>query len=99
VRSVLATVIRPTEAVLAVSPEDRPLVDAALGGLIAQFPAIRNVSLQDDPRLARGSCVARMRDPETAGLGGGEVDASLQTQLDRIVAVLLPGETRGDFSH
>lgn len=99
VRSVLATVIRPTEAVLAISPADRELVERAMGSLVAQFPAIRNVSLIDDDTLARGSCVARMRDPETAGLGGGEVDASMKTQLDRIVAVLLPGEQRGDFSH
>lgn len=92
VRAVLGTVIRPTEAVLAINPEDRGLVETALGGLIAQFPAMKSVSLVDDAGLARGSCVARMRDPETAGLGGGEVDASIATQVDRIVSVLLPGE-------
>lgn len=99
VRSALSTVIRPTEAVLAVHPGDRQLVEQAMGGLLAQFPAIRNITLIDDAALHAGSCVARMRDPETAGLGGGEVDASIATQLDRIVAVLLPGERRGDISH
>lgn len=89
VRSVLGTVIRPTEAVLAVHPEDRPLVESALAGLLAQFPAVRNVSLVEDGRVARGSCVARMRDPETAG-AGGEVDASIDEQLGRILSVLLP---------
>jgi flagellar assembly protein FliH len=94
--TVLATIVRPTELVVAVHPEDRGLIELAMPGLARRFSAMRVAEVVDDASLARGSCVARMRG---RGDGGGEslaggVDASIQTQLDRIVETLLPGEGR-----
>lgn len=105
VRATLATVVRPSEAVIVIHPADRATVESALGGLLAEMPSVRHVDVVDDStgRLARGSCVARMRDPERAGIGG-EVDASIETQIDRIVSALLPGdeeqqgESNGSYS-
>lgn len=98
VRAVLATVIRPTEAVIAVHPQDMALVQRSLGALLAEMPSVKGAEIVEDARLARGSCVARMRDPEDAG-PGGEVDASVSTQLDRVVSVLLPGTNPGELSY
>ena len=42
-----------------------------------------------DPKLERGSCIARTP-------GGGVIDASIRTQLDRIAEVLLPGDAMLD---
>lgn len=98
VRAVLATVIRPTEAVIAVHPQDMALVQRSLGALLAEMPSVKGAEIVEDARLPQGSCVARMRDPEDAGLGG-EVDASVSTQLDRVVSVLLPGARPGELSY
>ncbi len=97
VESVLGLIARPTEVVLSINPEDRAVVERVLPGVAARLGAVRGVALRDDPALGRGSCVARMRGGEGdgAGVGGGEIDASISTQLDRIVAALLPGEGRG----
>jgi len=94
-RAVLAVVVRPTELVVRIHPEDRPLVQRSLPALLAAMSMIRHAELADDPALDRGSCVARMRGDQAADAGaGGEIDASIQTQLDRIVEVILPGAQR-----
>lgn len=114
-RAVLGTLVRASELVIAVNPADRPVIDAAFKPLLAQFPAVRSVELVEDAALARGSCVARTREPGAAahaGAGpsssvartvsggglGGEIDASINAQLDRIVEVLLPGAGHADQS-
>lgn len=93
VRAVLALASGPTELKLCIHPGDRALVQQALPGLIAMSAAVGHVELVDDPSLARGSCVARTKaDSErSAASGGGEIDASIRTQLDRIVQIILPG--------
>lgn len=96
VRAVLATIVRPATLVLAVHPEDRPLVEKALPDLVRRFPAVNHAEVADDPSLERGSCVARTRGVGDGGESGsnpavsGEIDASIRTQLDRIVETLLP---------
>lgn len=81
--AVLAQVARATRLVVAVHPDDLPLVQEALPGLARRCVAAEHVELTGDPALARGSCVARS--------ANGTVDASIATQLARIVEVLLPG--------
>lgn len=94
VREVLAVVVRPTELVLRVHPDDHGAVERALPGLVAVFPAIKHVELADDPALERGSCTARMRGDDQSA-GGGEIDASIRVQMDRIVEAILPGGRGG----
>ncbi|MBL8989962.1 MAG: hypothetical protein JNJ48_00110 [Phycisphaerae bacterium] len=85
-REVLALVLRPSRLVVRVNPADRPLVEAALPEAMARFHNAQHVELMDDPGVERGSCVARLAGSD------GEIDASIGTQLERIVAELLPGE-------
>lgn len=94
--AVLAVIVRPTRLTVRIHPDDRATVEQALPRLAAMFSAARHVELTDDPALQRGSCVATTRLPERSdadtGLGG-EIDASIQMQLDRIVEALLPSPT------
>jgi len=83
--SVLGAIARPTHLTIAVHPDDEPLVREALPRLVARFSHAEHVEITVDAALDRGSCVAR-----TAS--GGIIDASIQTQLDRIVRELLPGD-------
>lgn len=86
---VLALVLRPTRLQVACHPDDRELLTRAMPMLAARTQHNVDVELVDDPALARGSCVARL-----AG-GGGQIDASIDTQLQRIVDALLPPASAG----
>ncbi|MBX3406340.1 MAG: hypothetical protein KF869_06210 [Phycisphaeraceae bacterium] len=90
VRAVLASVTRPTELLLRVHPEDLETAQAAMPELLSAFELVRGAEVIGDPSLSRGSCVASARSG-AGGIGGGEVDASIGTQLDRIIEALLPG--------
>jgi len=86
---VLSLVLRPTRLQVACHPADRAMLERALPGLVSRTQHSVDVELTDDPGLARGSCVARL-----AG-GGGRIDASIDTQLQRIVDALLPPADAG----
>jgi len=90
--AVLAVLARPTRLTVAIHPEDEAVLAEALPDLVSRFTAAEHVELALDETLHRGSCVARTGE-------GGVIDASVRTQLDRLVEVLLPGEgaaERGD---
>ncbi len=86
---VLALVLRPTRLQVACHPDDRELLTRAMPTLAARTQHNVDVELVDDAALARGSCVARL------AAGGGQIDASIDTQLQRIVDVLLPPASAG----
>jgi flagellar assembly protein FliH len=91
--AVLAVVVRPTELVVRINPDDRAVLTAALPVLMASMPAIRHVELVDDPGVERGGCVASTRaDASSGDAGGGEIDARISTQLSRLVETLMPGD-------
>ncbi len=85
VAAALEQVGRATRVRVHVHPEDEPLVREALPTLASAVGGEGQVTLAGDAALSRGSCVVR-----TAG--GGVIDASMETQLDRIVRTLLPDE-------
>jgi flagellar assembly protein FliH len=86
---VLALVLRPTRLHVTCHPDDRELLTRAIPTLAARTQHSVTVELVDDPALARGSCVARLAE------GGGQIDASIDTQLQRIVDALLPPTAPG----
>ena len=55
-----------------------------LPGLMARFPECEHAEIRPDAALSRGSVVVRTP-------GGGEVDASMSTRLERIATALVPG--------
>jgi len=90
--SVLAVVARPTALRIRIHPADRPIVEQAMPRLLAAAPAARHAEIVDDESVGRAGCIAEARgDADKGEAGGGEIDASIPTQLDRIVEMLLPG--------
>lgn len=81
----LHMVVRPSRVRLAVHPEDRGLVESALPGLLARCANATHVEIEDNTEGGRGSCIVRM--------AGGEVDARIGVQLDRIVQAIVPSST------
>lgn len=79
----LAQLSRPTRVVIAVNPDDLELVQLAMPKLAMKLGAAAQAELIADGGLERGSCHLRTG-------GGGEIDASIRTQLDRINEALLP---------
>jgi flagellar assembly protein FliH len=86
--SVLALLARPTRLTIAVGPSDEALAREAMPQFMARFPAAQHVEIAVDQSLTSGSCVARTS-------AGGTIDATIPTQLDRMVAALMPGGPRG----
>lgn len=83
IEAVLSSVTESTRLVLAVHPEDIETARAEVPKLIERFATCEHAQVISDASLERGSCVAT-----TAT--GGVVDASITTQLDRILDALLP---------
>lgn len=82
VRDALALLVKPTAAVIRINPDDRAIVDQLMPTIVQQVGASAHLSIMDDARLGRGGCVISVT--------GGEIDASIETQLSRIVAALMP---------
>lgn len=81
--AVLALLARPTRLMVAAHPDDEPMLREALPELIAKFTAAEHVELMFDPSMERGSCVARTGE-------GGVMDASISTQLERLLEQVMP---------
>lgn len=85
----LAALSKPTSVVIAIHPDDEKVAAEALPSLMKQIAAVQHAEMVVDPALGPGSCVVR-----TAG--GGVIDASIRTQLERIVAALAPAGPHGE---
>lgn len=68
---------------LLINPEDHGVVSAAIPAILASLGASHDIELVLDASVARGGCI--LRTPV-----GGEIDAEISTQIDRIRDVLLP---------
>lgn len=81
--AVLSHIMRPSKLTIAVCPDDEQTLREAMPAMMKKFSAAEHMDLVLDPSLPRGSCVARTI--------GGEIDASIWTQLDRVADTLLFG--------
>jgi flagellar assembly protein FliH len=72
---------------LHVSPQEMELLEAYLPDLLARLRSIESVQLTPDESVGPAGCVVRF--------GAGEIDARLETQLDRIAQELLGKEDQG----
>jgi flagellar biosynthesis/type III secretory pathway protein FliH len=82
--TVLSLLSQPTRLSISVNPEDAALARESLPALMARFSAAQHVDVKPDPTLTRGSCIGTTS-------GGGMLDASIPTQLDRMIQALMPG--------
>lgn len=84
VSAALRRVLETTDLRLRIHPDDRPVLAETLPDLLAGLAHLKHVDLADDPAVGRGGCAVDLPD-------GGGVDASIDVQLERIAAALLPG--------
>jgi len=84
VAEALVYALAPTEVVVAVSPEDEPIVQEALPELVKSFANLQHATLETDANLAPGGCIIKFAE--------GQVDASIEKQLSRIVEAMLPAD-------
>ena len=75
---------RGSVVAIRINPEDRPMIEVALPQLVSQFSASEHCALIDAPDVERGGVRVMT--------AHGEIDATLETQLDRIVEALLPDD-------
>jgi len=75
-------VSEPCHVTIRIHPEDRSLVERALPALVERLGGTERVTLREDADVERGGCDLRHR--------SGRVDATLETQLRRLVEALLP---------
>lgn len=79
----LERVLEPTDVTIRVHPDDRPTLDEVLPDMLARFSHLDHVKVADDEAVGLGGCVLEA--------GEGRVDASLDTQLQRIAELVAPG--------
>lgn len=89
VEHALKLIGRPTRVAVLVHPEDGAMVRRALPSISARLGAIEHVVCEEDASVTRGGCVVRTAE-------GGEIDASLETQIQRIAQTLVPQVRRED---
>ncbi len=87
IEAVLGAITRPTRLTLRVHPADLELARLELPGIVSHFEQCRHADLIPEPSLERGSCIATTEE-------GGRIDAAIGSQLDRIVAELLPDRSQ-----
>ncbi len=87
--SVLSSVTESTRLVVRVHPNDAERVREELPKLVDRFASCEHAQIVTDPSLQPGSCVA-------CTAAGGVIDASISTQLDRIIDAMLPRGHRAD---
>ena len=80
VRGALRCLVDRERVTIQVHPEDLPLVREAVEGLVQQLGGIDHIEVQEERRVQRGGAIVR----STAG----EIDARLQTKLDKAREIL-----------
>lgn len=80
----LSFILQPMDVMVKISPRDRAALDEALPQLRGEFAHLKNIILVEDAGLSPGGCVVTY--------GQGQIDASIETQLRRLVELMLPGQ-------
>ncbi|WP_428386555.1 FliH/SctL family protein [Mucisphaera sp.] len=78
----LGHILRPLKVSVRINPDDRPILEKALPELLQRFSHLKQVELVDDDQITPGGCIARF--------GQGQVDATIDTQVQRMVEAILP---------
>lgn len=84
--AVLRLATRASRLTLSVCPEDMAAAREELARLHAALASAKHAELVMDPALSQGSVMLRSE--------RGVIDATIETQLDRIVEALMPGGVR-----
>lgn len=83
VAAALSHVLRPTDMTVRIHPGDRAVLQQAMQTLLSRFDHLTHVHLVDDQQITAGGCVVTF--------GQGRIDATVQTQIQRVVQLMVPG--------
>jgi flagellar assembly protein FliH len=89
-REAMKLVVHAGDVKIAIHPAQRQALEVALPALRLEIPRLGHVELTDDASVEPGGC--------RVYAGGGQIDATLDEQLDRVVADLLPDRDGADGS-
>lgn len=78
----IALTVAPSRLQVRTHPEDLEVARTVMPGLISRLTSSPNTTLDPDESISRGSIVLVTE--------AGEIDATIETQLDRIVQAILP---------
>ncbi|MFI4916992.1 MAG: FliH/SctL family protein [Phycisphaerales bacterium JB060] len=84
-REAIELAMRPSRVLVRVSPGDAEAVRAAMPGFSDRLAESASVVVLEDESLSHGSVVVEADE--------SRIDCTIETQLDRIVEALLPGES------
>ncbi|MEM1166930.1 MAG: FliH/SctL family protein [Planctomycetota bacterium] len=79
----LSVLLDPSRLVIRVHPDDAALTEEVLPSLTSRFASEPHAEIAEDATLTPGSCVVRT--------DRGEIDASIETMLGRVVDAVLEG--------
>ena len=82
VREAMKLAVHASDVRIAVHPSQRQTLEAVLPELRTQWPALDHVALVEDDALTPGGC--------RIFTAGGQIDADLENQINRIAAELIP---------
>jgi flagellar assembly protein FliH len=80
VRGALRCLVERERVTILVNPQDLPIVRDAVDGLIQQLGGIEHLEVQEERRVQRGGAIVRSTT--------GEIDARIETKLDRAREIL-----------
>lgn len=77
----LALLAEPTAVTVSLNPEDRPMVEAVLPDMLQRLSRCAHIDVREEATVSRGGCIVAS--------GKGRIDATIECQIDRIVATIL----------
>jgi len=88
--TILDSLVSATDIRVRAHPGDMELLGRVMPAMVDKCSACNHAQLVEDDTLSPGSCVVTTK-------GGGTIDASIMTQLDRVVATLLPAHRGPEY--
>ncbi len=89
VAGALALVLRPLDVSVRVNPADLAVISQALPQLLEEFDHLEHIHLAEDGNVSPGGCLV--------SYGQGQIDATIETQIRRVVDLILPADTDTDI--
>jgi len=80
--SALSFVGKTSSLVVTINPKDRDVLDRTMQSILDALGRSEHMTLREDEAISPGGCIVRTE--------GGRVDASIESQLDRLTESLLP---------
>lgn len=85
VAGALALVLRPMDVSVRVHPSELLVISEALPQLMAEFDHLEHIHLTEDAQVGPGGCIV--------SYGQGQIDATIEKQIQRVVDLILPADT------